>query len=123
MRSMSAAPALAAAMLVAVLGGCALPKEEVLAIVQKRIVGMPAGDFFDRWGRARSRVEIAGGTTEYDWLSAVPEARPGPEGLDEHVCRLRLTSDARGRIQRAQILYDAPGLKSTSRCAELFASP
>jgi len=124
MRSLFARPALAAASLLLALGGCELLKKdaESLAIINKRVLGMPAGDYFDRYGRARSRVEVADKTTEYDWISSVPAARPGPEALDDRVCRLRLTSDPQGRISRVQVLYDAPGLKSTSRCSEIFAA-
>ena len=115
----------ALASLVVALSGCELMKrnEDALAVIHKRVLGMPAGEFFDRYGRPRQRSEIAGGTIEYDWISAVGYARPGPEGLDEHLCRLRLTSDARGRISRAEVLYDAPGLRGGSRCGEIFAAP
>jgi hypothetical protein len=118
-------PLAALALLVVALGGCELLKKdgESLAIINNRVLGMPAGDFFDRYGRARSRVEVADQTTEYDWISSVPAAKAGPDSLDERVCRLRLTSDARGRISAVQVRYDAPGLKSTSRCGEIFAAP
>lgn len=124
MRPSSSATALATASLLVALGGCELFKhnEEALAIINARVIGMPAGDFFDRYGRPRSRSENVDGSIEYDWISAVGYARPGPEGLDEHVCKLHLASDPRGRIQRVQIQYDAPGLKSASRCGEIFAA-
>lgn len=116
--------ALAAAALLVVLGGCELLKrnEEALAIINARVLGMPAGDFFDRYGRASSRSEIADGGTSYDWISSVAYARPGPEGLDDRVCKLHLTADKRGRISAVQVRYDAPGTKSTSRCGEIFAA-
>ena len=122
-RSSIPASALAAALLVA-LGGCELFKnnEQVLATVNKRVLGMPAGDFFDRYGRPLSRAERGDGTIQYDWISPVPYARPGVEGLDEHVCKLVLTSDPRGRISSVVVRYDAPGLKSASRCGEIFAA-
>jgi hypothetical protein len=115
--------ALLAASLLAALGGCSLFKsnEQVLATINQRVIGMPAGDFFDRYGRPRSRTEMLDHSTEYDWISAVPYARPGVEGLDEHVCKLHLASDPRGRISRVDVVYDAPGLKSASRCGEIFA--
>jgi hypothetical protein len=123
MRSSFPGLALAAASLLLALGGCELFKtnEAVLATINNRVIGMPAGDFFDRYGRPRSRTEMLDHSTEYDWISAVPYARPGVEGLDEHVCKLHLASDPRGRISRVDVVYDAPGLKSASRCGEIFA--
>jgi hypothetical protein len=122
-RSSIPACALAAALLVT-LAGCELFKtnEQVLATINKRILGMPAGDFFDRYGRPLTRADHGDGTIEYDWISPVPYARPGVEGLDEHVCKLVLTSDPRGRIATVVVRYDAPGLKSASRCGEIFAA-
>jgi hypothetical protein len=116
--------AIAAASLLAALAACSLFKsdEAVLATINKRVIGMPAGEFFDRYGRPRARSEKADGSMEYDWISAVPYARAGPEGLDEHVCRLVLTSDRGGRINNVVVRFDAPGLKSTSRCGEIFAA-
>ena len=124
MRSSSLGCALAAASLLVGLSGCELLKknEQVLATINARVVGMPAGDFFDRYGRPRSRVERSDGSIDYDWISAVGYAKAGPESLDDHFCRLRLESDARGRINRVDVLYDPPGLKSTSRCGEIFAA-
>jgi len=116
--------ALAAVSLLVALGGCGLFKtnEEVLATVNKRAIGTPVGDFFDRYGRPRSRSELADGSTEYDWISSVPYARPGVEGLDDRVCKLHLGADQRGRINRVEVTYDAPGLNSISRCREIFAA-
>jgi hypothetical protein len=115
---------IAAASLLAALAGCGLFKdnEEVQAIVNKRAIGMPVGDFFDRYGRPRTRSERPDGTMEYDWISTVPYARPGVEGLDERVCKLVLTSDRRGRIDSVVVRYDAQGIRSTSRCGEIFAA-
>ena len=116
--------ALAAAALLGSLAACGLfkPNEQVLATINKRVIGMPAGEFFDRYGRPRTRSEKADGSMEYDWISAVPYAPAGPEGLDDHVCKLVLTSDPRGRINSVVVRYDAPGLKSASRCGEIFAA-
>ena len=116
--------ALAAASLLAALAACGLFKgnEEVLAIVNKRVLGMSAGAFFDRYGGPRTRSEKSDGSMEYDWISAVPYARPGVEGLDERVCKLVLTSDPRGRINGVVVRYDAQGMQSTSRCGEIFAA-
>ena len=115
--------ALAAVSLVLALASCELFKrnEDALATINARVIGMPTGEFFDRYGRARARSPLADGTTEYDWTSSVGYAKSGPEGLDDHICRLRLASDQRGRISRVQVLYDAPGTRSASRCRELCA--
>ena len=118
-------PALAAAPLLVALGGCELLKhnQDALAVVNARAIGTPSGAFFDRYGRPWSRRELADGGMQYDWISSVPYARAGPEGLDEHICKLRLAADKGGRISAVQIQFDAPGLKSTSRCGEIFAAP
>jgi len=115
---------IAAALLIAV-GGCELFKnnQEVQVIVNQRVLGKPAGDFFDRYGRATARTEIADNTAIYNWISDRGTTRPGPEGQDERVCRLRLTVDKAGKISDVQILYDAQGVKDTSRCGEIFAAP
>ena len=115
----------AAALLVGLagLGGCELLKnnEQVQTTINSRVLGMPAGDFFDRYGRASSRTETPDGMT-YDWTSSVRYAPPGPEGLDDRVCKLRLGADRQGRINAVQVQYDAPGTKSTSRCGEIFGA-
>ena len=119
----SLAIALLSATLVSALGGCELLQhdQDALARINARVLGMPAGEFFDRFGPARSRSEGPGGTIDYTWESSVGYARPGVLGLDPRVCRLRLAGDARGRIARVDVLFDPPGLKTTSRCAEIFA--
>ena len=124
MRLSTLACALAAAPLVLALAGCELFKgnQEVLAVINGRVIGMSAGEFFDRYGRARSRSEIGDGSVAYDWVSAVGYARPGFEGLDDRICRLRLKSDARGRMSEVDVVFDAPGRTSTSRCREIFAA-
>ena len=116
---------LAAAILVVAVGGCGLFKdnEEVAAVVNQRVVGKPAGEFFDRYGRAGSRTEIGDSTAMYNWTSERAMTRPGPEGVDERICRLRLTVDKAGRISAVQILYDAQGMVGRSRCGEIFAAP
>ena len=122
MRPSLAIAALSATLLVP-LGGCELLQhdQDALARINARVLGMPAGEFFYRFGPARTRSEGAGGTIDYTWESPVGYARPGVLGLDTRVCRLRLAGDARGRIARVDVLFDPPGLKSTSRCAEIFA--
>jgi hypothetical protein len=122
MRTSLAIAALSATLLLP-LAGCGLLKgeQDVAARINARVLGMPAGEFFDRYGPARSRSEGAGGTIDYTWESSVGYASPGVKGLDTRVCRLRLAGDARGRIARVDVLFDPPGMKTTSRCAEIFA--
>ena len=114
----------AAALLVAI-GGCELFKhnEETMAIINSRVLGKPAGQFFDRYGRATSRTEVADNTAIYHWTSDIGATAPGQVGVDERICRLRLTADRAGRISGVEILYDAQGTKSRSRCGEIFAAP
>ena len=115
----------AAVVVVVAVGGCELFKDnqEAMAVINQRIVGKPVGQFFDRYGRATARTEIGDNTAVYNWISDVGMTRPGPEGQDERVCRLRLTVDKAGRISEVEILYDAQGVKGSSRCAEIFAAP
>jgi hypothetical protein len=117
--------AIAAATLVVAVGGCELFKknEGVAAIVDKRLLGKPVGEFFDRYGRATAHTEIGNNTAIYNWISDVGLTRPGPEGQDERVCKLRLTVDKAGKISNVEILYDAQGVQSSSRCGEIFAAP
>ena len=114
-----------AAVVVVAVGGCELFKDnqEAMAVINQRIVGKPVGQFFDRYGRATARTEIGDNTSIYNWISDVGMTRPGPEGQDERVCKLRLTVDKGGRISNVDILYDAQGVKSRSRCGEIFAGP
>jgi hypothetical protein len=116
--------AVAAAAFVVGLGGCELLKhnEEALSIINARVLGKPAGEFFDRYGRASKRIEAGVDATVYDWASDIPLAAPGPDSRDERICKLRLTVDKAGRVSAVQVLFDAPGRKSTSRCGEIFAA-
>lgn len=118
-------PALAAASLFVALGGCELLKhnEDATVIINQRVLGKPVGEFFDRYGRATSRTEISDSTAMYNWISDVGATPPGQEGRDERICRLRLTVDKAGKVSAVQILYDAQGMKSSSRCGEIFAAP
>ena len=58
-------------MLLAV-AGCSVFKnnEEAQAVINQRVIGMPVGDFFDRYGRAQLRDPQPDGTVEYSWISA-----------------------------------------------------
>lgn len=116
--------ALCATIVFGTLPGCELMKrnEEATTVINRRAIGMPAGEFFDRFGRPGPRREQSDGAAEYDWISSVPYALPGPAGLDERICRLKVSVDKRGRVSAVQIVFDAPGLKSTSRCSEIFAA-
>lgn len=116
--------ALAAAALLVAVGGCELFKDnaQATANINSRVIGKPIGDFFDRYGRPKKRVEIGGDITLYDWESDVGTTRPGPEGQDERICRLRLTVDKAGKVTSVDIQYDAQGKKSVSRCGEIFAA-
>ena len=126
---MSSSPAvlrrLASAALVVAVGGCELFKhnQEATAIINSRVLGKPVGEFFDRYGRATARTETGDNTAVYNWISDVGMTRPGPEGQDERICKLRLTVDKAGKVSDVQILYDAQGTKSASRCGEIFAAP
>ncbi len=112
-----------AAIAFASIAGCGLFKnEEVANVVNRRAVGMPAGEFFDRFGRAGLKRELGDGSADYEWISSVPFAPPGPAGQDERICKLRVSVDVRGRVSAVQILYDAQGVKSTSRCGEIFSA-
>ena len=126
MRPLLPVRAFAAASLLATLAACGLFKnnDQVQAIVSKRVIGMPVGDFIDRYGPPRTRSERLDGSMEYDWISSVPYVRPGPgvEGLNDRVCKLDFTADRGGRIDSVVVRFDAPGLKSTSRCGEIFAA-
>jgi len=116
--------ALAGTLVLCLLAGCELFKgnEEVLAIINGRVIGMPAGEFFDRYGRADSRSELADGALVFGWTASLEPEQPGGANLDEHICKLRLSADKRGRIRGVQIVYDGPGRKSVSRCGEIFAA-
>ena len=104
------------------IAGCSVFKSNVEAqdVITKRVTGMPAGDFFQTYGRWKTRSERSNGSTDYDWDSAVGSAPPGPYGLDERVCKLHIVADKAGRIETAVIVLDNPGRLSTSRCGEMF---
>lgn len=116
------APALCAALIA--LSGCDLVKrnEDAVATLHERVIGMPSGVFFERYGRATSRSPNLDGTVDYVWESRVGYASAGPAGLDDRICRLRLKADRQGRMQAVEIEYDAPGLTTTSRCREIFTA-
>ena len=103
--------------------GCGLFKtnEEAQAAINQRVVGMPVGEFFDRYGRAGIRDPQLDGTTEYKWISEITTTpNSGFYGMDDRTCTLRIVAGKDGRIVVASILQDMPGRTSTSRCLEMF---
>ena len=113
----------AAATLLAAVAGCSVFKtnEEAQAVINQRVVGSPAGAFFDRYGAAKRREQQADGTIEYAWISAITATpNSGYYGLDDRTCSLKIISGKDGRIITASILQDMPGRTSTSRCLEVF---
>ena len=113
----------AAATLLAAVAGCSVFKtnEEAQAVINQRVVGSPAGAFFDRYGAAKRREQQADGTIEYAWISAITATpNSGYYGLDDRTCSLKIISGKDGRIISASILQDMPGRTSTSRCLEVF---
>jgi len=115
--------AAAAVSLLLAIAGCSVFKnnEEAQAVINQRVVGMPVGDFFDRYGRYRLRDGQADGTVEYSWVSEITAPpNSGFYGQDDRTCTVKLIADKNGRIVSATILQDMPGRTSTSRCLELF---
>jgi hypothetical protein len=112
----------AALLLLCGLAACSVFKnnEEAQAVVNQRVIGMPAGDFFQAFGPARSRSEQLDGSTSYDWISSTGKVAAGPGWLDDRTCTLRVVADKRGRIATADVILDNPGRVSTSRCGEMF---
>ena len=120
----TAAPrAAAAAALLLAVAGCSVFKtnEEAQAVINQRVIGMPVGDFFDRYGRPKLREAQADGTTEYAWISAITATpNSGYYGLDDRTCSMKIIADKDWRIVTASIVQDMPGRTTTSRCLELF---
>ena len=103
--------------------GCSMFKhsEETQAIINKNVTGMSVGDFFQRYGRWRTRSEQLDGSTDYNWASALgPTPNAGVLGLDDRVCTLHIVATRDGKIATADIVLDNPGRVSTSRCREVF---
>ena len=104
------------------LAGCmsVLRGEDPQVVVNKYAVGVPVGDFFQRYGTPRVREEAPDGTLQFTWEGGRARVAAGPRGPEESLCRLRLTTDKAGRIVSAPIIRDGQGEKRLSRCAELF---
>ncbi len=113
--------ALAGAVVLGALAGCGVFKnnEQALAVVNARALGMPAGEFFDRYGRPEQRHELPDNTLQFVWVSP-RDAPTGFAEVDDHICSMRISVDARGRIAGFEIMYDGQGNKRVSRCAEIF---
>lgn len=94
--------------------------EDAQAIVDKRAIGTSVGDFFQFYGPPRAREEANDGTLRFTWEGGARNVAPGPRGLEEMLCRLRISADKRGRIVTAPIVRDGKGERRLSRCAELF---
>ena len=104
------------------LAACGILKknEEAQTVVNQRVIGLPAGEFFQAYGAPRSRSEQLDGGTAYDWISSTGKVAAGPEGLDQRTCTLRIVVDGKGRIAVAEVVLDNIGRTSTSRCSEMF---
>ena len=53
--------------------------------VDKRVVGMQVGDFFERYGAPRVREEAPDGTLQFNWEGGRNKMAAGPRGLREPV--------------------------------------
>ncbi len=97
--------------------------EAVQAVVNRRAIGMAAGEFFDQFGTWRQRTELLDATTEFSWTSATASrTAAGYVSLDDRTCTLRIVVAKNGRIATADVVFDNQGRVSTSRCAELFGT-
>jgi hypothetical protein len=122
----AAARAAATLLLLAALAGCSVFKNNVEAqtTINQRVIGMAAGDFFQRYGAWTTRAELPDGSTEYGWISAIgATTNSGFYGLDDRTCTLRVIAGKNGKILVADILQDMPGRTSNSRCGEMFKAP
>jgi len=102
--------------------GCAsrAPAAGAQADVNAKLIGIPVGDFFERHGRPISRLERSDGTLAFDWAGGDTRVAAGPYGPEDKICRLLITADKNGRIVSAEIIRDAQGERSLSRCVELL---
>lgn len=116
------AAAFALAVAIAAATGCGSlgSNTEVQTIVTQRAAGMPAGNFFERYGPWKRRLEQSNGGADYLWESAVGPTPRGALGPDDRICTLRIAVDKAGRIEAAVVAVDNPGSSSSSRCGEIF---
>lgn len=94
--------------------------EEPQAIVDRHVIGLSAGDFFQRYGAPLGREEGLDGSLAFNWQSSRMSVVGGPYGPLISACRLRLSADRNGRIVAAPIVRDGDGKRRVSGCAELF---
>ncbi len=125
-RSPSSVHGPAAALVVtgaALLAACgALPQGDMEKSIQQVLVGTPIGDFFTRAGLPRSRYPKSDGSAEYLWESI---DRPGGAAfatIDERICRMNISVDAKGIVTTLTVLYDDPGRGGSSRCKEIVGA-
>jgi hypothetical protein len=116
------------ALLALSLGGCGSifgrdPAKDTHAILDKRIVGMSVGDFFERYGAPLSRDEGRDGSLGFVWEGGLTKISAGPTGPEALICRLRLGTGKDGRISAVVVLRDGEGLRRLSRCVELIDRP
>ena len=96
------------------------PGADAQAIVDRRALGVSAGEFFQRYGPPRRREEASDGTLSFTWEGGLELVPAGVYGPEELICGLNITTDRRGRIVAAPIVRDGKGQRRASRCAELF---
>ncbi|MCW2798521.1 hypothetical protein [Nocardioides sp.] len=94
--------------------------EDAQAIVNQRVVGTSIGDFITRYGAPVMRDEARDGSLTILWEGGPPKVGPGPRGLEERICRVRLSTDRNGRILAAPIVRDGPGQRHLSLCVEVL---
>ena len=106
------------------MAGCSVFKtnEEAQALINQRVIGMPVGDFFDRYGSWKRREPQLDGSRRV--LLGLGHHGQGPQlgllRLDDRTCTVKLVAGKDGKIATATILQDMPGRTSTSRCLEVF---
>ena len=93
---------------------------EAQRIVDRRAIGLSVGDFFDRYGPPSARLDALDGTLTFDWRGGEVGIRAGVRGIEDKICRLRITADKAGRITAATIMRDAQGQRRLTRCAQLI---
>lgn len=105
------------------LAGCGSvrnPNEDPQSTVDKRVIGMNVGDFFQRYGKPAWRDEAKDGSLTFDWQSELAKTPAGPLAPEESLCRLRIQVNPGGRIVGAPIMRDGRGRRHVSLCVDLF---
>lgn len=98
-------------------------------------LGMPMDDFVLDYGPPYSQYRFEDGRTVYEWTDdrrlsfAAPSTTTTSNGTTvteydrvslDLECRLRIATDASGRIEQIRIIRDSIGYLTISRCAEIF---